>query len=250
MSFRVVAKKEEERFYLDRFAELVDNFPQGEIVETENPDFLVVSDRRIGVEVTKLYWEPEPGQLPAQATAAARNRVVRVAQAMHSESEVPNCHVSIHFSDDKIRGKDANKLAKSAFDVVANNLPQRNEMRRIPPNMWTEFYMPDGLDSLLIYRDDGMPQSFYGSGECDFVPDLDPERDIQQRVLDGKNGRVDAYLQKCDEVWLVINIGFGELAGEFDISDIVSEHEYQLRFSRAYVLHQNAKRCIRLRAAA
>ena len=47
-------KKARERAYLERFREKFADFPEGEVVSFEHPDFLIkTQSRRIGIELTE-----------------------------------------------------------------------------------------------------------------------------------------------------------------------------------------------------
>jgi hypothetical protein len=60
-------KEEEERFYLDRFAELIDDFPRGEIVETESIGYPYALDAvRRGIPASA------PGPAPFQRHVLSR----------------------------------------------------------------------------------------------------------------------------------------------------------------------------------
>ena len=250
MPFRTVSKKDEERIYLERFKETSGDMPVGEIEECEEPDFVVAApDRRIGIEITKLFWDPDPGEVPRQAVESVREQIANKAQQIHAKSNLPSCHVSVHFRSEQLKKKDADRVAADVFDVVSSNFPEANESTRIPPNSWTECRLPDSIHAVSVYRLDNMPEPFYAAPQSGWIPSLDSERDVQ-RVLSSKNKKVDEYRKKCDEIWLVINVGFGTISGEFDVPSDVTEHTFESPFDRVYLLSQSRTKCWRLKTGA
>ena len=60
---RQTLQKARERAYLERFREKFADFPEGEVVSFEHPDFLIKSQPRwIGIELTEYHvQEPDEG---------------------------------------------------------------------------------------------------------------------------------------------------------------------------------------------
>lgn len=248
MPYRSVSKKEEERIYLDRFCAVCSDFPAGDIDDCEEPDFLVFSSNKvIGIELTKLYWNPLLGKKPEQVREYVRDLIVFKAGQLHQEQSLSPCHASIHFTDFELRKNDADRVARLVVNVVSANLPPDGKMVRIPPNSWTECTLPNELSSVSLLRLDSLSKSFYTSPQSGLIPPCSSA--YIERVLADKNAKVATYRRKCDEVWLVINVGFGVLSGEFDITEDVLSAEYQSAFERVYILHQSQNQLWRLNVA-
>ena len=69
-------------------------------------------------------------------------------------------------------------------------------------------------------------------------------------MLDAKNPKHATYLEKCDLIWLVINVGFGTISAEFDVPGHVVDHEYESPFDRIYLVSQSRSQWSRLTISA
>jgi hypothetical protein len=68
--------KEIERLHIRSFRHWCNDFPVGELIECETPDFLVVTatGRKIGIEHTQVFKKGGADQTAEQADEAARRR--------------------------------------------------------------------------------------------------------------------------------------------------------------------------------
>ena len=235
-------KKQEERHFLDRFKSFFDNFPQGDVECTEEPDFIVATPKhRLGIEVTKLYWTSEPGNLPRQAQESLHGQVANKAEQLHEKSDLPKCIVSVHFADRKLRKKDIEPAAMEVFNSVMSNIPSAESSAQLPPNGWTESGLPANISALSVYRTDNIEKTTYSAPQVGWIPDMNSKTDIQ-RVLDAKNPKALAYRKKCDELWLLINVAFGTISSQFDIPDEVVEEVVDANFDRVFLLSHSQEK--------
>lgn len=250
MPYRTIGKKEEERLYLDRFKDSIDDFPNGEIEEFEEPDFLIRENNKIvGIEVTKMFWERNPDELPQQAKESVHDLIAIKASKLHTENGLPTCHVSVHFSQTKLKKKDTDTVARIIFDIVSKNIPRPGSSIQIPPNAWTCVPLPGELSAVSIHQIDEIGETFYSAPQFGWIPNLRADSDLQS-TINVKNGRINAYRKNCDEIWLLINLGFGSISSQFDVPDDVLRHNYVTHFDRIYLLHQMNNRCWRLQIGA
>src|SRR5437867_4204710 len=93
------SKKQIERLYLDRFRALWPAFPAGRVEETEEPDFLLHTEKAIiGIELTELHQEAAQGIQARQAGEAMRHRAVAAAQERFIVAGLPPAMVSVFFN--------------------------------------------------------------------------------------------------------------------------------------------------------
>ncbi len=121
-------KKARERAYLERFRENLEDFPDGEVVPSERPDFLIkAGSGRIGVEVTEYHiQEPDEGWgSPMRAQEGTEDKVLRMASEKHQSKGLPPVivHVLWHPHQAFSRRR-TQELAADLADLVQEHLPE------------------------------------------------------------------------------------------------------------------------------
>src|SRR5688500_2418574 len=91
-------KKEVERYYLETFQQLCTDVPAGEIINTEEPDFLirVTGGGHLGIELTELYHDSDRA-LPMQAVEKLTDTIVEEACSIHRSAGGPALTVRVDF---------------------------------------------------------------------------------------------------------------------------------------------------------
>lgn len=216
------AKKQHERFLLDRFLELQGISPTS-VQPREAPDFLIgLEGRDVGIEVTELFIRsgkstvgPEPKERPLlQAEEKITNRIVSKAREIYFDAGNPLLMSTIWFSDritlDKRKGDQIAELI--AHQVQSMSLqdspeaawrPSEDENEEHPLSEWIDTIrtqrVPEYGDAQ--WKDRFAQWTFAGSG---LVAPLTPKR--LQEVIDEKAEKIDRY-KECagtEEIWLLI----------------------------------------------
>jgi hypothetical protein len=112
-------RKDHERWALDRFLVIL-KAPTLETIEpNEEPDFvLTFGSRRVGIEMTDLYWSHTRAGRPRQEQESLRRRIVKAAEELYAGRGLPPVHVSVHFNDQFVVGKTAVTLLMRAQPLV------------------------------------------------------------------------------------------------------------------------------------
>ena len=94
-----VSKKERERYFIEVFKSLCQDFPEGKVIAYENqerPDAIIASPHgKIGIEITSVHIQSlkkEESEIEAVISEAVR---------IHEKSGLPKLHVGIHIGDGK-----------------------------------------------------------------------------------------------------------------------------------------------------
>jgi len=83
-------RKEVERYQLETFRDVCTEFPAGEIIDSEEPDFLIkINDGVLGVELTELYHESSRSSRPMQAIEKLTDSIVEEACSIHRTAGGP-----------------------------------------------------------------------------------------------------------------------------------------------------------------
>lgn len=224
--------KEFELFYLERFKENLRDFPKGNILRHERPDFLInTTDGILGIEVTHVYRQMPDGQIPLQQRERVRRKIIEEAQYIYDQSGSGPLVVNVHFDFNfcckmfDVRAT-AEKLA--ALVVLLKN-QSRTEARR------DEIPIP-GIALLRIIRP-VKSASRWSSPFGSFVPPLTPTQ--IQCVLDRKNLLYAEYRKTCDRVWLVVAMDRFRASMFSLVPESAKQHIYSYQFDSAFLFLYN-----------
>lgn len=192
--------KERERYYLRKLKQCV-SLPDAQ-EDTERPDFLLgYHPNRIGIELTVYHHPTIPGKRVHQEVQSLKNRVVELAEHLHTDAGGSALYLSVIFGPHGCLSKKtvrpiAEALAKAVLSEPAPKCPYDPSVKiprdRLPPEIAHVHFSAsiDGRDKLW--------QADAGGWVITVKPS-----DIQ-REIDKKQGMSGIALTKCDALWLVI----------------------------------------------
>src|SRR5262249_40307819 len=94
-----ISKKQKELSYLKSLQYFCDDFPDGELLFDETPDFIIRTKQGgIGIEITEVFINTGRGKRAAQAIEAARERVTSRARDFAQEMGTPPVCVTLFFN--------------------------------------------------------------------------------------------------------------------------------------------------------
>ena len=98
-----MAKKDRERYQLERFQAILPDFPKGIVVDGKDngtePDFFVEGPNALlGIELTEMYCEIDLNKRPMQADESVRRQIVERAREIFEQTDERILDVSVHFS--------------------------------------------------------------------------------------------------------------------------------------------------------
>lgn len=193
--------KKRERYYFDLLRRAVSEIPPGEPVECEQPDFLLRADpHRLGIELTTFHLPPPPGERPYQEQQSLKERIVSVAERLHTQAGGPALYVGVYFSQrDVLRKSDIQPLAKSIAESVLRapyptsmNEPVELRFGAVPDGVWGIQIHPSGDGTDKLWHEDA------GGWVADITPTHVSE------VISAKSRMAAEAKRKCVELWLVI----------------------------------------------
>lgn len=193
--------KNSERFYLTRFKELCPEFPNGSIVDSESPDFLVHSPHGIvGIELSKVY-RPDPIDKNAHLPAIEKERekIVDKIKNYYIHIEDVPLRVIFFFSGNVTNKNDIkNEDLKEMATLIHSFKPQIGE------NVYLDIEndLPFWLDRVSITTREPDAQNFWTVLNFARIPELSPI-EIQKEIRE-KEGKLLSYLEKCSSAWLVL----------------------------------------------
>lgn len=232
-------RKEVERYQLETFRDVYAEFPAGEIIDSEEPDFLIkVNDGLLGVELTELYHKPSRPGRPMQAVEKVTDAIVEEACAIHRTAGGPVLNVRVDFE------LSSKRLGKAQRTEIASKLAALVLKTRVDIDGYAELEndyedlntFPDEITRIRIQRNRFRSRALWSVPRAAFIPRLDVQL-IQHRI-DDKNERVAMYREKSREVWLVmVHTLHFSLASTFEYSRETLDHTYHSYFDRTFLLN-------------
>jgi len=242
------AQQRDELRSVEQMRSLLSDFPNGTLDHRGEPDVWIVgTDRCIGVEVTELYRQPQPGKVPRRLLESEWGEVVVRARLFAEVANVPVVYVAVHFNENMpIRKPDRDSVARALADIVSRNVPALDRSVEIQP--WQEHNeVLRCVNTLGIHRFAMMTRHFWSVPDGGWVQ-LDFAAELQQ-AIDRKNALYTEYMQRCDECWLLVTASGGRASGLFEASDDTRLHVYQSRFSRTFFLEVFGGKLAKLKTA-
>lgn len=230
-------KKEKERYQLELFRSLCDDFPKGEISDGEKPDFIIdKSGSKIGIEVTRIYLKPPKNNNPLQLQESECQQLVAESQKIYEEMNLPKIDLRVLFSSDihfskKNRKVYANTLAK----LVALNLPAHNSVKHIENDHESPNLFSSEIDTISIARFSNLKHNFWTTLEAGYVQE-DFHHDLQV-VINEKNTLLCTYDPSCNSHWLLIVAEWSHPSSFFDPSEQMLKESYKSGFDKIFFLN-------------
>jgi hypothetical protein len=233
-------KKARERAYLERFRQNFADFPDGEVVPSEPPDFLIKARPRwIGIEITEYHVEEsdEGWGSPMRAREGTEDKVLRLASEQHQSKGLPPVAVQVHWNTHQVfSSRRVQELAADLADLVQEHLPEPGHEAAIRHRRHPAWrLLSQEVTSLSIDRRINFSKNSWTSVRAAFVPTLTPPE--LQQIMQNKEAKVSSYRQQCREVWLLIVARGFEPSTFGDLGPEVEGYRFDSGFDRVFFLH-------------
>ena len=232
-----MGKKEKERWYLDRFLDILPSFSHTEITAGESPDFLVEGAQGVvGVELTELHRLVPQGVTPGQAKEALRERVVARAKELFDASNSEPLYVSALFNESTpITRSGVEPLAAKIAELLRSNCPAPGEQYEEGYDWENRARVPEEVHRLAAYNVPNSSRSLFCAPGATWVGTL-RAADLQ-RVLDAKERKTAAYRSDGKETWLVIVHDTNRMSTWFDTDSPLPAGPFVSSFDRVFVFN-------------
>ncbi len=246
---RRTLQKAREQAYLQRFRENLVDFPEGEVVPSEHPDFLIKAQPRwIGIELTEYVQKPdEDGGSPMRAQERTEDKVLLTASRQHQSKDLPPVVVHVLWHPHEALGRRRiQELAAALAGLVQRHLPETGHsvtIRRRRHPAWRS--LPQEVAYLSVDRRIGFSKNSWTSVRAAWVPTLTSPK--LQKLMRNKEAKVPSYRQQCREVWLLIVARGLEPSTHVDLGPEVEGYWFESGFDRAFFLHHANKYVAELR---
>jgi hypothetical protein len=233
-----MADKRLERWYVAQLRTAVSDFPLGEVVPGESPDFIVRSDKRtVGIEVTAFHLPPAAGERPHQEQQSLKDRVVDQARRLHTDAGGPGLYVSVYFGDPVlITKRGAREFADAVASIVLETSVPASFDEPVMTVPWHR--LPPGIVGISIRASIDGRDRLWSAHAGGWVAPVQPQH--IEAVIQRKHGMLSVAKSKCSEVWLVIvNDDFSK-AAPVELTEAAARHSYEHAFDRLLWLQPHA----------
>lgn len=223
-------KKALERSFLAEIAAIYPDFPSGIITNTERPDFLVLGESYItGMEVVGYVRGQGHGGSVDRRNETLRQEIAEEArQVFESSHSDPLMVRFLWHSAQHLRKSDVPDIGASAAKIVGQNIPQSLfDSTRIAGNELVDTALQEFVSSISVTR--VRNQALWSSVDAGFVSV--PASELQE-LLASKNAKVQDYLQRCDEVWLLIVADGRYISSTADLPEDIQQVHFRSAFRK------------------
>jgi hypothetical protein len=237
------SQKEIERRHLHSFHHLCGDFPAGELIEGETPDFVVITPtgKKIGIEHTQVFKKSGTDETAEQPDEATKD-FITTATKRHAEClGLPPAHVSLFFNPQYLRRTTGAKrrfltkaekqsIAESIAVFVGTHMPAQGCSVECD---WRPG-QPRQVDLIQINRIYPVDRHIWRRPEYNTIQYNAIER--FQDAITKKNKMYAACLRECDECWLLVVADSFQDSGNIHPDATSLSHVYTSPFSRIYFL--------------
>jgi len=222
-----------ERAIFCKFQKSYDQFPVGEIMHVDKPDFIICGERKIGVEITQMFQDQhyQSGSL-LKSAEVYKVKVLECLTEFLRNQKTPYCILSIDLDENIFpTSSRPSEIAQiCAYDIFKQS----------------ENGLKNNLNHFIIDNHGQLPPVIK-SYEVLFYPTLNDYIPIETANSIGKvinNENLQFVLNKkevakkeffaCDEYWIVIKVG--EFASDYYPSIIVNMENVVTSFEKVFIL--------------
>lgn len=252
-----IEKKQHEREILEEFQRVYPDFPSGEIIDSEEPDFLILTDAiKIGIELME-YNKKEPKNSKSSSIRQKESFHRSLANEARARFEEKyNVSLQVVFFGHghllSLNRKELDQLASGVAEMVASYIPSevggkiRLGSEELAQNIDTEgdsISIGTVIHSIQIIRLSSGPEGIWSFSEVSWI-DVDAEK-IQSEIQ-AKEQKIGRYLQQCASVWLLIVTGEKYIATMASPLADLKQHCFISRFERIIVYDRLSQSFTRL----
>jgi hypothetical protein len=225
--------KELETIHVQGFKSSYRNFPEGELIPCEKPDFLIERDKGIlGIEHKQIFKDAEDHGSSLQAQESLRSKLIK--QVKKKYVDLGGEPISVYFTFNFHETIDAKQLFKISENISKLLLPvdlEPNELKQIDLYNNESEYL-NVLNSILLHKRIGLNEPNFSPLSMGWTKELRPQRIINE--IKSKEEKIDDYRKKCDEIWLLIVADDFTNASSVDLSNETLKYSYETDFVKLF----------------
>ena len=229
------SKSEKEQSFFESFRSQVTRVPEGTWERSEGPDYILYTPtRHYGLEITTLMNKPTEGQIPLAAIRRTQIECLNMASKLAEDRGIQPLEVEIGFRNNRC-AINSKEIAQALVTFVESKLNQVDETgyyyslrSGLPDIEWVsiQYGTVRGQKWLDYHR--------WRLHHLNLV-NIDPIP-LLQEAIDKKQEKLQDYLAKCDECWLLVGVDEWTAPEAIYLSEIGTGHVYRAGFTRLFFL--------------
>ena len=211
----------------------------------DKPDLIINFDNKVlGVEHTRIYQTSGGvSGLEPHAQLAVQHRIVNLAWKEYSAASPHKLWLLVSFDDvTTYKQRDSRAVANLMVRAIREGVsrvshrPGTIEWHTLESWQFRRHGLdfPEGVRQIDFQILDDSKLELWGPAHALMVPHLSVER-LKERISE-KEKRIQDYLAKCDEVWLLVVVDTGVPTNHFEADEELLATEFQTSFSKVVLL--------------
>jgi hypothetical protein len=229
------SKDEKEQSFFESFKSLAQGVPQGTWERSEGPDYVLYTPtRRYGLEIKTLMVKPTDGEISLAAIRRAQNESLNMASKLAEDRGIPPLEVEVGFRNNR-RTIHSKEVAQALVTFVESKL---NHLDDAGHSYSTESGLPDiEWVSIQLGTVRGQKWLDYHRWRRDHLNlvNIDPIP-LLEEAINKKQEKLQDYLAKCDECWLLVGVDEWTAPEAIYLSEIGTGYVYRCGFTRLFFL--------------
>ena len=231
--------RSQEEYVFNTFKELYHDFPHGDCLRGEQPDFVInTGGKIIGVEITQIFIDNYLDESINEKRKENLQFKFGVSLCKKLSFIIPFKFVlSIDFSSKDFSINEIDRIIINC-DKYFNSL----QFLELNPPLYIENFgqLPEEIEGIDLFTSPSLKKSFYSESAAGVIPDLTLQH---LKIILNKKEKALMKYRNCDEHWLLIEEGTF-LADSF--GDILIE-EFSTKFHKVFLYRHAKKQLIQLK---
>jgi hypothetical protein len=228
-------KKQFELYHLNNFKKSCPIFPQGKIIKSEKPDFLIPDSAKIlGIEHTVIYEVKNAYGVIPKEQDSLKNAILHSAQEIYKAKYKDPLLISVLFDEHIKLGKNkVNELGKIIAEIAANNCKiDFGPMFCINDN---NSELPDEIFEIILHKYESTKSVNVDNPKFVWVKTLGAN-ELKNEIFK-KEALITEYRKKCDEIWLLMVVDEFDPASIFSVSEDAKNFIYETAFDKIFLFN-------------
>ncbi len=222
-------------FEIERLKPIIKKYNLCKIENSESPDFITkLNGKRLGIEIVSLL------NSRMESKEQLEFKICNEAEKKYDECKLPPVSVTLAFTDKfELRNQELKKLIKALIDCTKILCGRKycydflyNDNYPVDHILYKTF---DAIDIEGI--DNSKSKWSPLSVDIQEPPSIN-ELDIQT-AINKKNTKIVKYKERCNSIWLIIDIGNYSPSTDASLEKNVLIHVYESKFSKTILLYKN-----------
>jgi|GEM_PF-6779758 len=232
--------KDLEKLHFDKFKKMTPDFPAGQIIHNDSPDFLIkqTEDMTLGIELCLIHLRPANNQsdkAPLQQQEGQIDKICRLAKDKFEANKYPNLNITLLATEfSPLRKKRIPHKAEELANSLYQQLPSKANLESLDQFKLSQLPEPFQNANIVI-----LPENMKSRWQCSGAGFalLDCRKRIQEAIKE-KTKKYHLYLKNCNRCWLLITTPT-KPSGFIHPDEKSREHIYNSPFERTYFLDSN-----------